>query len=1020
MTPEDLEELILGNRASSELPEIFSGFDDAERKKLSKAARSLYSQITRLEANKDASDRLKAFIRKRPKRWDETDQRVREKATLALLALCPLSTLKREHVFLSWEENDLFARIMLDRRPDWLGDWVTHELAKEFSGLRIWTIRRWIKEGACEKPRSDDYFAKLVVELQINDDEKPGPSLSEKLLAEPDLLEDVWGLFRVETGAFTYGWGVQDGKRESWSDALIKLSESGHLDRQRLLEASLEGLSQDLKQNQLSGFHKFHKLLAPTKEELSARQAEYLALLSHKVGHVCKFALEMLTQLEKVGDLDAPTFLAEVQAVFFQEAKGNAVSALKLIQRAIKKHPDLLQPALQAVAEALQNANPDVQEDAIAILESYSDALGEDLQAAIHRASDFVSVSIRNRLAGLTGQEGGPAIVPGGEPDVSGSPADAEEIEAALAALSPGRSQALGIGEILAQVSFTYRPVSENILDHEILPTVEPLERVQSVEELIALVSHAVEQVDTPDEIERIIEGISRLGTDRSGDFDAKVAPLLHRLNQGGSGGSNGITGYGGLNFALADLILTWLTGKLHETPTEDYTEPEYCFEPVIGHLRKITQMIAEGKSAPLLSAPTHSGGWIEPLAWVGRLQDAGEKGQDLDRRDFCRSVVRLMPENRPAALQAMQGLSGEFGRPAAFALGGEARLSLSDRPDYDLWICAARARDPGADWSDFLAPLKLLDPWPDSSMPARYAWQARSEEHKYTDGQVYKIPKLDIQISTDAAPESGGGESGGMIRKLGDAIAAQAKTKWRRLPPAALNRLKERKYFWSGDLTTTWASQWLTHQWPLRPHGAYVTGVRALMDRIDDDSSNWSPGFGYFHGLFQKNRPWLAPGHLLLCLGLAGKDADSRGLAVDAMIEGIEAGQLDPKLFAGTLEDLAQGGWLKLNRLGETLMQVLQASPLHAWVVSEALQHWLATTDLKQRNMFCVLEALLEAQALAGRPLDEALRQALANLKGGSKAAKLAKKILEVSDRTPSASQTAKHLAIASRLKAA
>ena len=89
-------------------------------------------------------------------------------------------------------------------------------------------------------------------------------------------------------------------------------------------------------------------------------------------------------------------------------------------------------------------------------------------------------------------------------------------------------------------------------------------------------------------------------------------------------------------------------------------------------------------------------------------------------------------------------------------------------------------------------------------------------------------------------------------------------------------------------------------------------------------------------------------------------------------------------------------------------------------YLASEALQHWLATTDLKQRNMFCVLEALLEAQALAGRPLDEALRQALANLKGGSKAAKLAKKILEVSDRTPSASQTAKHLAIASRLKAA
>jgi hypothetical protein len=138
----------------------------------------------------------------------------------------------------------------------------------------------------------------------------------------------------------------------------------------------------------------------------------------------------------------------------------------------------------------------------------------------------------------------------------------------------------------------------------------------------------------------------------------------------------------------------------------------------------------------------------------------------------------------------------------------------------------------------------------------------------------------------------------------------------------------------------------------------------------------------------------WREPGHLLLCLGLVGKDADARGLAIDALIEGIDARLFDPELFASTIARLAEGEWIKFNRLGDALMPVLQVSQLHAAIVSEAVQLWLPKLDLRLKNAFRLLEVLVEAQALTGIPLGQDARDALVIVKSGGKAGKIAKQL--------------------------
>jgi hypothetical protein len=220
-----------------------------------------------------------------------------------------------------------------------------------------------------------------------------------------------------------------------------------------------------------------------------------------------------------------------------------------------------------------------------------------------------------------------------------------------------------------------------------------------------------------------------------------------------------------------------------------------------------------------------------------------------------------------------------------------------------------------------------------DSLRPARYGWRSTHKAGQYQEKR-WKTPEFHVTVSRDGE-EALAEPKGGLIARLLTSVHGRVATKWSELPTAALCRRMEAKHY-SGDLNTVWVTRWLAYLWPQNPAGAQMKGASKLAERIDENSSNWTPGFGFLHSLFQKNRPWGEVGHLLLCLGLIGKDADVKGLAVDALIEGIEGRVFDPRLFAEVMARLGEGKWGKLNRLGEGLMLVVQVSTLHAGVVCE------------------------------------------------------------------------------------
>ncbi|WP_299975614.1 DUF6493 family protein [uncultured Pseudoteredinibacter sp.] len=971
ITYEKLESLVL-SATPKEIRSTLSDYTEAQRKALSVKANKLRSQLCRNKANNDASDQLKMTIKSQGEYcWNGKAQ---INASIAAFALCPLSSLKTGNFMIYQDSREVWRGIISDRKPDWLDDWLAYDLDLESGLTSFKDVFAWIAEGICTAPTADGFIAKFAWEMMSiprSPNNPPYTPISEHLKNNPILIEYVWRLFEVENQAFnTESWlrkGAPD-NYETWTEALLKLSEEGIINRDKLLEASLLGLQNDIKQNQLSGIHKFHKNLEPTKAERQTMQSIYMDLLSHPIGHVAKFSLAMLSKIEKDGNLDKKKFLGESTSIFMREAKGNAASTLKMIKKINKSQADLREDSLRALLKGLKHSNIEIQEQALDLIEAEITPTDYEVIEELKIISQYSSAALRARLSRLSD---------------SFESGENGKVEIELKDLE-------------------YVPLSKDIRQQEILQDLVEISPIKDIDELIISLSHAVEVVDSPDEVERIIDGISRLCDCKPKNFEDLVSPLKHRLCEGGGlANSNGIAvNWGGVQLSLADLILTWITGTLYRSPNDKYFPSTGTLIPAVRRIINIKDRVYKGESAQTLAAPTHTAGWIDPVVWVRRLNEMKPSYLEKEREDFCLSVIRLAPDKRELALGDTIYLPEKIRRIAQFALGGSLEISKADKVDYDLWISAARCRDPYKDWKTEFNKVGIKDSWPDSLQPAELTWKAYIHQNRNestwngtTSITEWKSPEFEISVGVCEIDKAS--PLNDLIGKIKDVIHPDVSTDWKKIPTAALSHTLAKQIWLYCEFNTPWVGNWLTYQWPQCPESAYVLGVRHLAARIDDNSSTWDPNFGFFFGLFAKKRHWGEASHLLLCLGLAGKDADARGLAIDAFIEGVDNRCLDVMTTARVLIQLSENGWLKLNRLGDNLMHISEASPMHSSVIREVLCKWLEKANPKQNNFFKILEVLYEVQIQIGGPVSANVQNVLSNIKGSNKAARTSKKIL-------------------------
>jgi hypothetical protein len=820
--------------------------------------------------------------------------------------LLPVAEIRK----LGWRSNHLrtgVADVLRRRSPERLGPIVAF-LLEDVGGEAAWrTVRPLVGQGVMARPSTPAYTIAMLTMTRW----RPA---SELLAGDPGLLElEVWRLFEVEGGGEDSLANYEKFYGDSWGVAFRAMADGDPAMRARLLDASLAALARDFATYRAGWFSRFHESLQPTDEERAQRADAYLGLLRSRVGPTVSFAVAALKRIDRAGLLAPETLLDRIEPVLSDAPAGTAKAGLGLVAGAAARSPDCAKRAAIVAAEGMRHPAVDVQRAAIAAIGKLVGGPDPELAAVVGGHVVDVAASARPAAVALVDRLGGRPAEP------------------------------------VVKVVIERAPV-------RIRTPTDPsraLERLDTVEALVDVAVSVLETGEPADDVERVLDGVRRLGDRQSPAFLRLTAPIAKRartlLARRDSGPFSGFDP----RSDVAGVLLAWSAGEMTALARAHGGSDPGAGAFLSARALETAEAVIQGQPAPALALPTHRGGWIEPGVLVDRLR----RNSPVSRLDFIAAILRLAGDGRTEALADAADLPAETGAVLRYALDGDEAVG----PTAPWWAAAARVRNPGFD--DAVVARRHPDLGPEAAraatMQLRLARPTGTYERLVLDVQPPPVGTVPAEIPTalllrDPTMLSWSGHSDPVLLRWVATIQPGYREPW----AAVGSLLIGRNLDW-------WSADW---------------GNRAFLEPFLD--------------------PWTEMGpHAVELLGIAlgAKEAGERGLAADVCRVAVGDGRLDDASLARGLGDTVAVGLDRPQRWAQSLADAAAESDGHAATVAAAIGRSLEAVRHRPAGTLVPLLRLLD-ELLAqtgGSPVDEA-RPALEGLRSsGGQAGRLTRSIL-------------------------
>jgi hypothetical protein len=988
MTSEALKALLEAGDAEGCIA-FFAEATEDDRRALAKTAGSHLSALT-----KNSPDEL-VVTEPRPDGlpvrvfgpWNRLQPAGFRAARIAVLATATLVELKKIGAGCMLESEDAVA-VLSARRPPWIADWANHILSwhraqdRSYLGVHKWNLLRGLaRAGLCPRP-NDPQYIQLMVGAVTPGPQIDEPSLRDRLLSDPELLDDeVWEVFDTELplglrGIFSTDPDVPADER--WDVALAELAAEGRVSRTRLLDACLSALERDDRDSRVRWFLSLHRKLEPTPAELAERLDRYLSLIASRNALIVTFALEAVGALDAADWLPPARLVSGIVPALLSRTKGTVLKALGFLDHAVQRDPSVKARAATVAVEALAHESPAMHKAVLDWIERHRAESLPEVVDLLRARIDTVAASERARLAGWLGATS--ATV---SPD--GNTNDGEELELfkRAAAIEPSIAEILLITELVATVRRGQGDIPAIRLVETTAPRLDPAHSITPIEdldELIAVFLTVLESPDDPEVLERILDGVSRLCEHRPSDFDARTAPLRARAEQILAHEWPEGNARWTLRSPFAGVALAWIASRVMAAlPSSEKIDHVAYF---LQRMQVIAQRVAQRMAAPLLSAATHAGAWIDPRVFIGRLEIWAKLSTMPDSLDVSLALLRLAPDlgARAQALDLARKLKGPHGAAVRYALGGDAK---EIGPDVCVWIAAARARAPSEDDSRVEARHPGLGP--DAGRAAQLELipgpqGVRDPIARLFQPMIARTPALPETVRIDLPTVLL------HVRFAGHAVGDQR---------------------WAGTL------------WPLCRESYFASGAERFVgiESSPGEARSYRP---LLEPLLDPDVPLRAMGRLLLVGTLSSNQPELQGLATDALIAAIDDGRLDGPLLGEALQRLFLGELLKLNRVTKALGDAARVSALHARAIAQAIEHMIMGSP-PPRDLNVLLEFLKEILIEIGEPLSAPCAAWLREMKCSGKTGKLVHDVLNhTGDSRAGSAKSSALRALANRLERA
>ncbi len=845
-----------------------------------------------------------------------------EVLSIVLYATSNLTEVKKAG-WLAIPKIEIIKNICEIFEPSWIdswANWVLEENPRQFT-----LIYPLVKEGYCNKPTTDNYVLGIIE--SINYERKTDQVLVDSIrLSLRDLEDDIWRIFEVEGGG-EFSLAAHDKYshgQNCWDNSLRILSEEGTLSRDRLLDSSLKALGNDFAQFRASWFSRLFISLKPTLEELEVRASNLILLMGSQIPPTVSFALKNLNSLEKKKLLNTDMFLDNVEPVLNAKTKSTVMLSLRILESLAKRNIDKAEKIALASTHAIIFDNAEVQKKVFDLIDKYGNQKDENISEALKLNADFIVPSLKNRLSSW----------------VSIEDARSSDIEESY-------------NSTLVETS--------NNQNEGIVP-------IENFEELISEFLQLIEEPNDPIAIERLFDGLSRVGRSRPEDFMKLIGPLEKRASTLESRGSEKW-----LTYQLSKLALSYINNKngFRVTYNEILKKNESNFENVfIARLYFLVESILRKTNieVPLISAPTHGRGFITPSVLLDRIKAIESAKEQSSMIDNVLAILRLdcglIDESElKETIKQLKGIKTEFSLACAYALGGEVDIGKRAA----LWIAASRIRAPEGEDKLILDKFGTLGP--DAGQASRYKpWV---EVHNSNDGD-YTWYNLKVERTPRAPEEIPLEHLAVLFHKYTEGYYSDT-------------------YFGYNEGLVRWGST----IWPGNLEPYFACGACELS--ISYPEAQWHVQ-SFFLPMLEQNVPLKPMALLLLIAGLSSAEPGQKGIAIDIVVMSIDDGRMDIALLGDLMAEFVATGLIIVSRWTKAIKEIASISSRHAEAMRSLIQSLLRfNPENSPRELGGLIELLYELSIAADKCLeDEKAIEFFKNNKKGGKQGKFAKKLLQ------------------------
>ncbi|MCW3466752.1 DUF6493 family protein [Chitinophaga nivalis] len=694
MTVQENLQTRIANETAEDLIPFLQQLDSNDKKALIPVIKQLnshYTEFVELEKNRYGM------------RGTATQQRI--------LGIVSFVCLDKKDFEKTWYANSILKKETLELllpwyQPAWLGDLILSYEDREFVPFD-YQLLMWLAAQGLAVPSPLLVARLLPYAIYKSEQRATGQKLygPENLFVYPETLAThVWYLFEYPSDINWVNGGGDTGDKTPWQLFFAANTANGKLDRERVLQACLQATTRNFNKVLSGWFVDLFTIMAPDEKELLLLRQSLLLSLGSPHSKVVNAALAAIKHIWSASGFDRDALLDHLPPVMTSDTKSVVMAGIALIEKLCPSYPDLRLKAVLLLCQALLSKQEAVQVKAAKLIAQYGVITDAVLKAQLEQLQDMLLVNTRKALADFAL----PAPI-----------AAAEDItpEQAIIALT-GAHNIIEPVTTTAELIFLASQAFENNAAHhfDLLPAT-----------LVTLQS----QIDVPvlqalePAFQRAFVIYNRL-PGNAGFLDQLLA--LFFLHYGRLMATR-FPEYGA--YLLRQKGKHWWPQTVVLPPLAEWGPAHsdgHIFMPARQLLVNALQKITAGDTLPLLSTPTHTPAWIDPLVLVQRLQQYQQQPHTPADMDFQVAITRCALQDTAAAWAlAVKELTGEYRQLMRFLLDTSAMPEPPfTQPQY--WMQAGITKTPQATYPAFAA--FSYNEFPAVYLHGQFEWTAMMEKY--------------------------------------------------------------------------------------------------------------------------------------------------------------------------------------------------------------------------------------------------------------------------------------------------